>query len=273
MHSASRDALARARDRLERLVDPTSDPAELDRLGGELFAVAGLLDRELPLRRALVDSSAPEGSRTELADRLLGDKVDEATGRTVRELVADRWSNSTELVEAVEELATQATLAVAEKDDSLSDVEDELFRFGRILEREPRLRTLLADDTTPPDMRVELLESVLEDKVRSTTARLLEQAVRAPHHRSIDRQAEFLAELAAQRRSRSIARVVAATTLTDEQERRLADSLSTLYGRQVSVQVDVDPELIGGAVVTLGDEVIDGSVASRLRAASEALPH
>ena len=73
-------------------------------------------------------------------------------------LVASRWSQPGDLVVAFESIARQALLAAAEKDGSLDNVEDELFRFGRVLNREPELATLLADTNTPADKRVELLD-------------------------------------------------------------------------------------------------------------------
>jgi F-type H+-transporting ATPase subunit delta len=85
--------------------------------------------------------------------------------------------------------------------------------------------------------------------------------------------AEELAEMAAARRHRSIARVTTAVRLTPDQEQRLVDTLSRLYGRPMSLQVELDESLLGGLVVRVGNEVIDGSVAGRLETARRLLPH
>jgi len=274
MQTASKEALRRATDELEQTVsDGEKGTAEaLDRISSELYSVAEVLSAQLELRRHLVDPSSSENSRTSLVQDVFGSKVDDLTTQLLTTLVTGRVSTSTDLVEAVETLGRDAGLASAEKDGSLSDVEDELFRFGRILDREPRLRTLLADTATPADKRSELLDSVLGDKVTRTTHRLLEQAVRHPYSRALDYVAEGLAEAAATRRDRSIARVVSPVVLGEEQEQRLADALSQLYGRSVSIQADVDPDLLGGVVVRIGGELIDGSVAGRLRKAVDNLP-
>ena len=71
--------------------------------------------------------------------------------------------------------------------------------------------------------------------------------------------------------TRSLARVTSAVALTPEQERRLVDSLGRLYGRTVGLQVTVDPSVLGGLVIRVGDEVIDGSIAHRLEAAGRRL--
>jgi F-type H+-transporting ATPase subunit delta len=166
----------------------------------------------------------------------------------------------------------RALFEVAQAEGSLDEVEDELFRFVRILDREPELAGLLADTGTPADGRVRLLERVLGGKVAGVSATLLTQAVRLPRGRHLDDVAEELAELAAARRQRSIARVTTPVALTDAQEDRLRDSLSRLYGRPISVQVELDEALLGGLVVRVGGEVIDGSVAGRLEAARRQLP-
>lgn len=271
MRTASRDALGFASDELEGIVRDGSGE-RLAELGGELYAAANALGEHIDLRRHLVDPAVPERARTSLVEGVFGGKVGEQTVSLLSTLASHRVSTSTDLVECVETLARDASLAGAEADGALSEVEDELFRFGRLLEREPRLQSLLADTTVAGDKRVELLDSVLSGRAEQVTRRLLEQLVRHPYTRSLDRGAELLAEAAAGRRDRSVARVTSPVALGEEQERRLAESLSSMYERQISVHVDVDPEILGGLVVRIGGEVIDGSVAGRLRGAENALP-
>ncbi len=271
LHPASREALKEAEDRLDAAVD-RSAAADLERLGTDLFAVLRLLLGEVPLRRALSDASVPAASRSSLADQLLEGKVGRAAKDVVAELVSARWSRSVDLLEAIEVLARRATLAVAEKDRSLSEVEDELFRFGRILDREPRLGALLVDNATPEEGRVSLLRQLLGQKVHPVTATLLVEAVRIPRGRNLDQVAEELSELAAARRDRYVAHVRTPVALTTQQEQRLTDTLSRSYGRAMSLQVEQDVSLLGGLVVRVGGEVIDGSVAGKLATAQRKLP-
>jgi len=163
-------------------------------------------------------------------------------------------------------------LGVAEKDGTLDDVEDELFRFGRILDREPQLNSLLADTNQSEEGRTGLLDAVLGDKVTPVVAALLRQTVRLPRGRHLDLAAEELAELAAARRHRYVARVRTAVALTPQQEQRLSASLTRLYARPMSLQIELDEHLLGGLVVEVGGELIDGSVAGRLAAAQRSLP-
>lgn len=271
MQPTSKAALAAARDELESVVSDSST-GDLGTVGSELYAVAGALAAHIELRRYLIDASASQDSRVGLVDGVFSEKIGEPALRVLRTLVTERPSTPTDLLEAVETLGRDATLAAAEKQDSLHDLEDELFRFGRILEAEPQLRTLLADTTATEDKRLELLHSVTGDKLSTLGLSLVEQIVRRPTTRAVDRAVGDLAEAAAARRDRSIARVTAPVVLSDDQENRLAETLSNLYGRSISVQSDVDPDLIGGLVVRVGGELIDGSIAGRLRAASTSLP-
>ena len=271
LQSASRDALGAATARLDEYIDATG-AADLKRLADDLFAVVGLLGREHALRRALADPATPSGARGGLADRLFDGKIGRPALDVVSDVVKSRWSRAGDLLEGLESLARAAAFGVAEKDGSLDRVEDELFRFGRILDREPELSRLLSDTATPVDKRVGLLRDVLGEKVTPVTATLLEQAVRNPRSRNLDVAAEELSELAAARRDRYVAHVRTPVRMTGEQEQRLTDSLTRLYGRPISLQVELDPDLLGGLVVRVGGELIDGSVAGRLAAARRALP-
>lgn len=271
LQSASRESLARAKERLDSYVDGSS-AGDLARLGDDVFGVLRFLMVEPGVRRALADPAVASAARSQLADRLFSGKIGRASLDALSELVSSRWSQSADLLEAVEQLARSAVLGVAEKNGSLDDVEDQLFRFGRILDREPELTTLLDDDNAPTDNRVELLQQVLRDKVSPVTATLLEQTVRTPRSRHLDVVAEELSELAAERRDRSVAHVRTPARLSPQQERRLVESLTRVYGRPISLHVEHDPTLLGGLTVQVGDEVIDGSVSSRIATARRKLP-
>lgn len=271
MQAASRESLAAATGRLDDVV-AGADADQVRVLGDELSAVLDLLQRERVLRRYLTDPATPEDARERLARGLLDGKVSGPTVDVVAGLARGRWSAPVDLLDALETLARRAVLVRAERDGVLEDVEDELFRFSRILDAQQQLRGLLADETAPIDGRIALLDGLVAGKVTSVTRQLLEQAVRVPRARSLEFVVAKLAELAAALRGRSVARVTAAAPLTDEQERRLAQVLSNVFGRSVSVQVELDPDLLGGLVIRVGDEVIDGSVAARLARARQELP-
>jgi len=158
-------------------------------------------------------------------------------------------------------------LAVAEAADNeglLDDVEDELFRFGRVVNAEPQLRIALSDPFIAADRKNELLRSLLGGKVAEPTMRLITQAADHPRGRSLDASLEEYARLAAERRERLVAEVHVAIVLTDEQRGRLRAALTATYGRDVHLNVVLDPRAIGGMSVQISDEIIDGTVAGRL---------
>ena len=268
--AASRESMDLASRGLDDFID-SADPDDLARMADELFATVALLDAQPTLRRALADPAAEPDRRATLLQQLLGGRVGDSTLRLLRPLVRARWSRPGDLAEAAELLGRRAALGMAERSGALDDVEDELFRFGRIMDGEPQLRHALEDRSADRDRRLGLLDRLVGERVDPTTRRLLEQAVGSPRGRTLDRSIGELVELAAARRQRYVAAVTAARPLTEQQERRLADVLARIYGRPVSVQVSVDPELLGGLVVRVNDEVIDGSALTRLTEARHRL--
>ncbi len=240
-------------------------------LADELFAVAHLLEAQRPLRRALSDASARPDDRAGLARRLLASQVS-APALTVVEAVArQRWSRPLDLVEATETLAVEAALDAAEARAELDGVEDELFRFGRIIAGDDDLLRILGDRTAPREGKTALLDRLLTGKVSPVTERLVRNSLTSPHVHNAENVVERLSEVAARRRGMSVAHVTSAVALTAAQERRLAEVLERLYGRSIGLQVQVDPAVLGGLVIRVGDEIIDGSIAHRLEAAGRQL--
>ena len=263
MRGASRDALAQALVSYESGAGASGAESAAEVSEG-LYAVAGLLDREPSLRRAFTDPASSAEARQGLADRLLGGQLAAGPLEVFRELVASRWSGPNDLREAVEVIAAQAAMHAAEAQGVLDDVEDELFRFSRLLAREPVLRAALTDPGLPVDRKSALLQDLLGTRAQPITTRLVEIAVTRPRGGSLESALEELSRLAAQRRSRYVARVRVALPLDAAQESRLASSLARMYGQQVQLHVEVDPTVIGGVEVRVGDEVLDGTVSHNL---------
>ncbi|MGD9482315.1 F0F1 ATP synthase subunit delta [Streptomyces sp. TRM70308] len=265
MNGASREALAAARERLDALTDSTAVDARA--LADELASVTALLDREVRLRRTLTDPARSGEAKAGLAGGLLGGRVGGEVVDLVSGMVRSRWSRSRDLVDAVEQLADSADLIAADRDGSLGDVEDELFRFGRIVASSTELRAVLGGqilDERARTAKAELLHRLLGGRAKPATERLVVRLVSAPRGRSLESGLEALSKLAAERRDRSVAVVTSAVPLGDGQKRRLGAALTRLYGREVHLNLDVDPAVLGGISVRIGDDVIDGTVASRL---------
>ncbi|WP_030823952.1 F0F1 ATP synthase subunit delta [Streptomyces hygroscopicus] len=266
MNGASREALAAARERFDALTDNTSVDAV--KLADELAAVTALLDREVSLRRVLTDPAQPGEAKAELAARLLSGQVGGEVLDLVSGMVRSRWSRSRDLADAVEELASSADLVAAQRVGALDDVEDELFRFGRIISSSSELRSALADRRASGTAKAGLVRELLGGRADRITERLVVRLVTQPRGRSLEAGLDELSRLAAARRDRMVAVVTSAVPLSDRQKERLGAALAALYGHQVHLNLDVDPEVLGGIVVRVGDEVINGTIADRLEEAS-----
>ncbi|HEX2903718.1 MAG TPA: F0F1 ATP synthase subunit delta [Jatrophihabitans sp.] len=271
VNSASRTALAQMRSRLGEVLPEVSGTAGQRELAEQLYSVSALLDAQPRLRRTLGDPATDASGRSELARQLFGGRLSGSAVNLVSYAAERRWSSPWDLADSLELMADDALLAAAEQAGELDTVEDELFRFERILDGSGELIAALDERVVPAERRQALLKSVLAGKVNPITEELLTHAVGSTRKASLLLAIDDLLEASAARRERSVARVVTATELTEQQSRRLGEALSTMYGRPISVRSAVDPRVQGGLQVKVGDEVIDGTVTSRLAAARAAL--
>jgi len=268
MRGISRASLAEVEERLGPL---TARPQAASALSDDLFAVAGLLASQSALRRALSDPSRSAAARSGLASAVLSGKISDAAVGLVAAVAAARWSAPGDVTDAVEQLAVHAIVAAAEQEGRLDDLEDELFRFGRIVASQPELRMALTNPFLSADAKRSLLAELLAGKVTPESQRLIVQAAVNPLGRSLDVSLEDYARLAARRRERLVAEVHVAVALTEQQRGRLAAALADSYGHQVHLNIVLDPRVAGGMTVRVGDELIDGSVVTRLAEARRRL--
>jgi F-type H+-transporting ATPase subunit delta len=258
MRGVSRASLTDAKEQLAGI------GGDVSLVGDELFAVTTLLDGEAALRRLLSDPARAAAARRGLAATLLRGRVSEQTLELVTGLAGARWSEPGDLADAAEQLAVLAIAETADADGTLDELEDELFRFGRVVNAQPELRAILANPFIDAERKHELVGSLLAGKVTPQALRLISQATVHPRGRSLDASLAEYARLAAERRERVVAEVHVAVGLSAEQLRRLAAALAAAYGHDVHLNVVLDPQVVGGMTVRVGDELIDGSMAARL---------
>ena len=270
MQGASRASLASLRDVLAEQT-ASANATSLAKVSDSLFAVVTLLAGQGSLRRTLSDPAVEAAAKVRVVDSLFAERLDAASVEVVRALARLRWSEPRDVVDALEALAVETSLQQAEDQGVLDEVEDELFRFGRIVDGQAQLRAALTDRNLPAVRKADLLHRLIDGKVADVTASLIERAVVAPRGRTIERVLDDYAQLAASRRERLIARVTSAVDLTDDQQERLGEALRREFGREIRLEVVVDPGLLGGITVRIGDELIDGSVLRHLGAARRQL--
>lgn len=262
MRSTSRESQREAERRLDQLVAESDvDP---DLVAAELFSVTDLLDGQRALRSALTDPGRASDAKRGLIRALLEGKVTATTLELADHVVTSRWSEARDLSDAFEHLAMVAAALAAEKTGSLEQVENEVFRFERVVAGEPSLRAALTDRALPAQRKLQVLDALLAGKASTTTRTLASRAATTPRGWSFEHSIERFGLIAAARRKRLIATVTAARPLSDDQQTRVATALRGQYGLDVHLSVVVDASLIGGMKIAIGDEVIDGSVARRI---------
>jgi len=274
-------------------------PGESARTAAELTAVRDLINGSDDLRRALIDPGVPAAARRAIINDLFGSRVGEPTVRLLTVCVdADRapefvedlvWlvmrtdaaARNLEAIDdivlgrkAAEERVDGYATALLEKVDRgprLTEVEDELFRFMRIVDGTPQLRDALSSRDVPAAARRQLVVDLLRDRATPTTLSLAGYTTQVGRPRDYEVLLAYLVDRVASESDRRVAEVRAAVDLNEDQRRQLETALSGVAGRAVEVRVTIDPGVLGGFVATIGDTVVDGSVRHRLDVLKERL--
>jgi F-type H+-transporting ATPase subunit delta len=264
--------------------------------GAQLQAVADIVEGNTPLLLAVNDGSVPVASRRAVLDELLTGKARSEVVRLVHQAVtvvpagevvtSFRWMGT-----RLETLATRAVATAAEPFDEeilgrmgsrnrvsgyaaavfesltigdLEEIEDQLFRFARTVEDNRRLRLALGDRDLPVVVRQDVIDNLLEGKALPAAVRLARYAARGGRARDIVATLDTLVEDAAKARGWRVAKVQAASAVDDTQQHDLSEALAVLAGNPVDLQVTVQPDLLGGVVVQVGDLLVDSSTRHRL---------
>ena len=267
---ASRQSLIAARKSLDELLKGLS-AADASALSAHLFAVVTTLDSSTPLRRALTDNSRDANSKAELAKELFGKSTSDLAIKLLINLTALRWSSPSNLGDVIEQLAVEAEASVANQNNELDRLEEEIFQFSRIVANDLELRQILNSAKYSGEGKRVLVAKLLASKVSPSTSRLLAALVSGMRGRSIERTIAFYASAAAARKMRVIAHVKSAVELSQAQKAKLASSLSGKIGQPVRLNVELDPKVLGGLSIRFADELIDATIVNRLADAGRAL--
>jgi F-type H+-transporting ATPase subunit delta len=260
MQGSSGDSLTKLTEDLGSALDGGADGATV---GNSLFVAADTLRGSAALRRAATDPSSPAEAKSALAEGVFGPHLDKDATSLVVKSAAHRWAKSGDLARALERLGVVAVVKAADAAGEGDRLEDELFRFGQIVSENPDLRDALSDPARSTADKQALVRSLLDGKASEGAIRLAERSVTGVHL-TVRRAVEEYGRIAAETRSRLSALVRSARPLTDDEVTRIGDVLARQYDRPVHLNVVVDPSLIGGVRVEIGDQVIDGTISSRL---------
>jgi F-type H+-transporting ATPase subunit delta len=257
MGSATREALAASRAALAAHAE-WADLAT----GENLFDAGRVIGDSSQLLAALGDSSADASHKTALVRAVFGATVTPAALELLLTVAAGRWSSHQDLLAGIEELALRVTAASAPQDLS---IRSELFQFGAAVSSDAELELALTSKLGDPQAKVRLIEKLLAHKVSPQALVIVRHLVLQPRGRRIGELLTDAAAIVADQADSIIATVTAAAALQPGQLERLAATLSARYGRNVALNQVIDASVVGGLKVQIGDDVIDGSVATRLK--------
>lgn len=256
MGSASRAALTASKKALAAQGD-SADLATAE----DLLRAARLIGESGQLRAVLGDPMADPDAKSTLVSRVFSGQLSQSAVSLLETIAGEHWSSQDDLLEGIEELGIRAIASSAPHGVS---IEEELFDFGSAVSSNAQLELALANKLGRADAKVALLNTLLAGKANEGTLVIVRQLVLQPRGRRLRVALEDAAAIVADEAGQAIATVTAAAPLSDDQLRRLTDALSAQHGRRITVNVVVEPDVIGGLRVQVGDDVIDGTIATRL---------
>ncbi len=266
---SSRQSLVTARATLDAAVKGAS-AATASELSSHLFFAAEVFASKTALRRAFTDSSRDDSSKVALVKDLFGSKISASASDLLGSIAGLRWSAAGDLVIVIEQLAIEAEATAANADGALDRVEAEFFEVSRLIADNFELRKALVGNGSV-EAKGALIADVLSKSASASTVKLAVALVTSLRGRSIEAAfADYLFGLA-NRRNRLIALVRVAAEITDAQKSRLAAAIEKQVGQPISVNIQVDPSILGGVSVKFADELVDGSISNRLAGAGRAL--
>ena len=245
--------------------------AEATAFASDLFTTLTVLSNSIGVRRALTDNARDESAKAELISNLFGKNIGSSAQDLLAKAASLRFSTPGELADAIEHLAVEAEAAAAEKNNELDKLESQLFDFTRVLVANPGLRQALNTSSDTDTNKVALLESIVQSKYANSTVNLLRRVVLLRRGRNIDATLAAYFHYVSTRKNRLVAHVKTAVALTDAQQSKLITALSKQMGRDVHINIEIDPKVLGGISIRYADDVIDGTMVSRLAEAGRAL--
>jgi F-type H+-transporting ATPase subunit delta len=229
----------------------------------ELLLVSETLLANKSLLVALVDNGIAAGAKVGILKDVLKDQVSQNALAILEAAVGLRWHSGADLLSAIEDAAARCGFAAAENDGTLDRIEDEIFSFERIVASNGDLELLLSSPNAAKSAREKLIKDLVADKFHKVSLTLVIRAANS-QQTSLLKGLSSLQRLAADRRNKVLAEVRTAIALDVNQEQKLTSALERIYNRKIRLQKVIDPRVVGGVSVQIGDELIDGTVASRL---------
>jgi F-type H+-transporting ATPase subunit delta len=259
MASSTRQALAQAK------ADASAYLGSDLSFATDLFVVADAISGSTQLRGILSDTSTESAAKNALIERVFSAKVSSNAVEFVKKVAALRFSRSIDLVVVLEQLGVHAASATAAKTSVLNQVEAELFSFQQAVASDRDLQFALSNKSAPRETKLALVNALVGSKAHAVTQAIINQAVGASRGRRVAIVLDQFAKQVAAYGESLVANVTVSKELEQSQIERLRSTLAGTYGQQVSLNIEVDPSILGGMVIQIAGEIIDGSVSTRLQ--------
>ncbi len=227
--------------------------------GEQLLAAGRAIGDSAQLLAALSDPAAAAADKTAVVEKIfasLGAQAKSLLGT----LVSQRWSSGDDLLAAIEEIGIRV---LARSAAATTSIEKELFAFGAAVGSDPELELAVGSKLGSAEAKAALVSALVGKKASPQTVAILSHLVQQPRGRRIAALLRGAAATVADEAGLAIATVTTAGAIDDKQLARIAASLAT-GGRELRINHVIDPSILGGIRVQIGDEVIDGTIASRL---------
>lgn len=236
------------------------------RIGNELFTITSALDHNIQLERALTDPSRPVEDKVAVVKTLIGDQAHPLVMEIMSDLVSRRWSRVSDIANAVEDFGVDGMMYYADYTNTTLQVSIELAELHSALLNLPVVRAKLYDATVSSEARVKLLYSLIGDAdFTKVTKRLAEHATCNLRNRRYLQTIQWLINKFSRHMGESMVTVTTATPLSKEQVEKLIAIYSAKTGHPVHINSVVDPTVMGGMRIQVGDEVTDNTVVAQLQ--------
>jgi len=255
MGSATSQALAGARAALAGLGGKDGLAT-----GGQLFEAVRVIGDSAQLRGALADSAADAQAKAALVAEVFA-SLGSPARQLLASIVASRWSTQDELLAGIEEIGIRAVAGSAAKGTS---IEEELFSFGAAVTSNAELELAVGSKLGTASAKSSLVTALLTGKASAQTLAIIDHLVQQPRGRRIGGLIRYAAAIVADAAGLTVATVISAVPLSAAQQKRLVAGLSASRGRDIQLNLVIDPTVVGGLRVQIGDDVIDGSISTRL---------
>lgn len=262
MSSSTRQALKAARE----ILKPLLAGADL-RFAEEIFAIGSAISDSKQLRNILSDPSAEGARKMAAISSVFGKSVSEKSVDLIGKIAELRWSSGADMVAALEQLAVETVAGIAAKDGKLDALESDMFEFKKVVDSDQQLQIALASRQASYEQKLRLVENLLGSRFMDSAGLLIRFAVIGSTKRRLSVVLEQFGKIISGFAGKLVATVTVAMPMTESQQTSLRNALAKDYGNELTLNVEVDPSILGGVKVQVAGEIIDGSVANRLKQA------